>query len=30
MVPQAFDDLMRKVRAVEIGPDWIQEVTRLH
>ncbi|HGX3311259.1 TPA: hypothetical protein ACNH8R_002284 [Pseudomonas aeruginosa] len=28
--PQAFDDMVRKVRAVEIGPDWIQQVMRMH
>ncbi|EPO4283111.1 hypothetical protein QK360_00365 [Pseudomonas aeruginosa] len=28
--PQAFDDLVRKVRAVEIGPDWVEQVMRMH
>ncbi|HCF3623449.1 TPA: hypothetical protein NID06_004901 [Pseudomonas aeruginosa] len=28
--PQTFEDLVRKVRDVELGADWIEQVIHLH
>ncbi|WP_025804396.1 hypothetical protein [Pseudomonas chlororaphis] len=27
---EVFEDVMRKIRAVDIGPDWLRQVMQMH
>ncbi|HEQ0196596.1 MULTISPECIES: hypothetical protein [Pseudomonas] len=28
--PQAFEDVVGKIRAMKVGSDWLQQVMRMH